>query len=200
MDWISGISVFIGAVALGWFTTQGVDWLLQVPMVPSDEPDSLRPNVQDIEVLEKLIEQLVNEGNAGQPSYLSRSFDQIALAWSKIVIPMETAESIAAQIAEKEAAELPADRRGFAMSLLSQARVPLVILADGGAPAQPFDQNRTMAHWKAATDYLSGSVIPNLESFVKQLPEYNTLRQRVVDLLRELKKIESVARQLVYGG
>lgn len=191
--WLNHVAVFVGSAALGWYVTQGVDYLFQSPMTP-DKSDPLQPNPTKLDEQRRKIDELMQsdpEGTLG-----SR---EIRLTWSRIIVPLETATSILRDMGEKSIEELPVDRQGTAIRLLSDLQVPLIILAEGGAPTDDEEDNpRIVAHYLVALWDLE-KLLVEFKNFVNKFPAGHMFRMRAQDLTRALQKIVDAINKGIYG-
>lgn len=134
---LSDISLFFGGVALGWYATKGVDWLLQRPMQPTEHP-YLNDLLNSVDIL-------VND-----PAFAANapSESELRQAWAKIVVPLSKVQSSVKQLREQNLTEQEAD-------FLARLQAVIALLAMGPAtPSDNFNPVRAAAHWFVAQGYL----------------------------------------------
>ncbi len=198
-NWIGNLSIFAGAVTLGWFATQFIDWLLQTPMVPSEEH---RTNRKRLETLFKRVEKHLQNFKTGQtPSIPDRK--TFAHAWRSVLEPLASVQGLAYELRERHYPNLPSDvSKDAAARILADIQAPITVLASGAPlsdPSDSFDGQRAFAHWLVVALDLD-SVNWRLRSFLEELPEYHGFKVRGWDLYKALEKIRKVGKELVYGG
>ncbi len=197
-NWIANLSIFGGAITFGWFATQFLDWLLQTPMVPSDEPDPRRADPKRLEELTGRIEKIAQDIKSGQMRPTIPNRQVLTRAWGRTEGPLASVQSIAHWLREQDYPGLAVDRKAKAAEILADIQVPMTILASSGPPSDPMDRERALAQWMVVTFDLR-AVDGRLAAFLEALPENNLFKIRGLELYGELGKIRDVGEELVKG-